>query len=62
MVNRKGTSTKAAYMSNAGRTYIQPTKVSRRTRLLVGIRRETERAAVRLLSTVIIKVMLVWQV
>src|SRR5512143_2106727 len=53
MLNRRGTSTKTAYMSSAGRTNSQPTKASRRARLLIWVRRETGRAAGRL-STVII--------
>ena len=48
MVNRKGTSTKNAYMNNAGRVNNQPTKFSRRIRLLRWVRREATKAAERL--------------
>src|ERR1041385_7903479 len=40
LVNRRGTSTKNAYMSSAGMTNSQPIMVSRRTTLLRVIHRE----------------------
>src|SRR5512144_2442155 len=48
MVNRRGTSTNTAYMSNAGTTNSQPMMVSRRTTLLIEIHRENAEAAGRL--------------
>src|SRR5512143_1274661 len=48
MLNRRGTSTNAAYISSAGMTNSQPMMDSRRTILLRKIRRENVEAAERL--------------
>ena len=43
MVKTKGTSTKTAYMSNAGKAYNHPINDSRRTHLFDRVRLETGR-------------------
>jgi hypothetical protein len=56
MVNRRGKSTKTAYIRSAGKTNNQPTRVSRWTRLLNKDHRETIKAARRLFDVIIIDV------